>query len=161
MIMQREFYLKKEVKYRLIKHMSFLENELKDYSLFKSLSWKEYNEERTKRRDVERWIENIINSSIDISKIILTSEDKAIPDTYKAIVKNLSLISGFSAKNMEKLVEWVGLRNIISHEYLDIRWTSITRFITDTEPLYKDFWVRQRLILRKYSREIKRHSNYG
>ena len=141
--------LEKEVKYRLIKHMSFLENELKDYSLFKSLSWKEYNEERTKRRDVERWIENIINSSIDISKIILTSEDKAIPDTYKAIVKNLSLISGFSAKNMEKLVEWVGLRNIISHEYLDIRWTSITRFITDTEPLYKDFLGKTKAYLEK------------
>ena len=141
--------MKKEVKYRLIKHMSFLENELKDYGLFKSLSWEEYNEERTKRRDVERWIENIINSSIDISKIILTSEDKAIPDTYKAIVKNLSLISGFSAENMEKLVEWVGLRNIISHEYLDITWTSIKRFISETEPLYKEFLDRTKVYLEK------------
>lgn len=149
MIMQRELYLKKEVKYRLIKHMSFLENELKDYSLFKSLSWKEYNEERTKRRDVERWIENIINSSIDISKIILTSEDKALPDTYKAIVKNLSLVSGFSAGNMEKLVEWVGLRNIISPEYLDIRWSSINRFITETETLYKDFLDKTKAYLEK------------
>ena len=147
--MQREFYLKKEVKYRLIKHMSFLENEFKDYSLFKSLSWKEYNEERTKRRDVERWIENIINSSIDISKIILTSEDKAIPDTYKAIVKNLSLISGFSAENMEKLVDWVGLRNIISHEYLDVRWTSIKRFISETEPLYKHLMDKTKAYLEK------------
>lgn len=156
MIMQRELYLKKEVKYRLIKHMSFLENELKDYSLFKSLSWKEYNEERTKRRDVERWIENIINSSIDISKIILTSEDKAIPDTYKAIVKNLSLISGFSAGNMEKLVEWVGLRNIISHEYLDIRWASIKRFITETETLYKDFLDKTKAYLEKKIAEDKK-----
>ena len=147
--MQREFYLKKEVKYRLIKHISFLENELKDYSLFKSLSWKEYNEERTKRRDVERWIENIINSSIDISKIILTSEDKAIPDTYKTIVKNLSLISGFSAENMEKLVEWAGLRNIISHEYLDVRWTSIKKFISETEPLYKEFLDKTKAYLEK------------
>ena len=129
--------------------MSFLENELKDYNMFKSLSWKEYNEERTKRRDVERWIENIINSSIDISKIILTSEDKAVPDTYKAIVKNLSLIPGFSAENMEKLVEWVGLRNIISHEYLDVRWTSIKRFISETEPLYKDLLDKTKAYLKK------------
>ena len=149
MIMQREFHLKKEVKYRLIRHMSFLENELKDYGMFKSLSWKEYNEERTKCRDVERWIENIINSSIDISKIILTSEEKAIPDTYKAIVKNLSLISGFSAENMEKLVDWVGLRNIISHEYLDVRWTSIKRFISETEPLYKDLLDKTKAYLKK------------
>ena len=141
--------MKKEVKYRLIKHMSFLENELKDYSLFKSLSWKEYNEERSKRRDVERWIENIINSSIDISKIILTSEDKTIPDTYKAIVKNLPLIPCFSASNMEKLAEWVSLRNIISHEYLDVRWTSIKRFISETDPLYKHFLDETKAYLEK------------
>jgi uncharacterized protein YutE (UPF0331/DUF86 family) len=133
--------LKKEVKYRLIKHISFLENELKDYGLFKTLTWKEYDEQRTKRRNVERWVENIINSSIDISKIILTFEKKDLPDTYRAIVKNLSLISGFSAENMEKLTEWVGLRNIISHEYLDIRWSSIKSFISETGPLYRQFVV--------------------
>lgn len=131
--------MKKEVKYRLIKHISFLENELKDYGLFKTLTWKEYDEQRNKRRNVERWVENIINSSIDISKIILTSEKKDLPDTYRAIVKNLSLISGFSPENMEKLKEWVGLRNIISHEYLDIRWSSIKRFISETGPLYGQF----------------------
>lgn len=131
--------MKKEVKYRLIKHTSFLENELKDYRQFKTLTWKEYNEERSKRRNVERWVENIINSSIDISKIILTFEKKDLPDTYRSIVKNLSLIPGFSAENMEKLTEWVGLRNIISHEYLDIRWSSIKRFISETEPLYMAF----------------------
>ena len=130
--------------------MTFLENELKDYKLFEPLSWKEYNEERrTKRRDVEKWIENIINSSMDISKIILTSEEKSVPDTYKNIVKNLSLVTGFNEEEINKLTRWVGLRNIISHEYLDIRWASIKRFISETEPLYKDFWIRQRLILRK------------
>lgn len=133
--------MKKEVKYRLIKHITFLENELKDYKLFKPLSWKEYNEERTKRRDVERWIENIINSSVDIAKIILTSEEKSLPDTYKNIVKNLSLVTGFDMKEekIDNLAGWVGLRNIISHEYLDVRWSSIKKFITETEHLYKGF----------------------
>jgi uncharacterized protein YutE (UPF0331/DUF86 family) len=131
--------LKKEVKYRLIKHISFLENELKDYGLFKTLTWKEYDEQRNKRRNVERWVENIINSSIDISKIILTFEKKDLPDTYRAIVNNLSLISGFSPETMQKLAEWVGLRNIISHEYLDIRWSSIKRFVSESGPLYKQF----------------------
>ena len=97
--------MKKEVKHRLIKHMTFLENELKDYKLFEPLSWKEYNDERTKRRDVERWIENIINSSIDISKIILTSEEKSVPDTYKNIVKNLSLVTGFNEEEINKLTQ--------------------------------------------------------
>jgi uncharacterized protein YutE (UPF0331/DUF86 family) len=141
--------LKKEVSFRLTKHLTFLENELKDYGNFKSLSWKEYNEERSKRRDVERWIENIINSSIDIAKIILTSEGLSLPDTYKDIVKNLSLVINFKHVDIEKLSRWVSLRNIVSHEYLDIRWSSIKKFISETEPLYKDFLDKVKVYLKK------------
>ena len=148
--------MKKEVKFRLIKHITFLENELKDYKVFESLSWKQYNEERSKRRDAERWIENIINSSVDISKIILTSEGLAVPDTYKDIVKNLSLVPDLGKADMEKLSGWVGLRNIISHEYLDIRWSSIKRFITETEALYKDFLDKTKAYLEKKIAEDKK-----
>ncbi len=131
--------MKKEIRFRLIKHLTFLETELKDFEVFQTLSWKEYNEDRMQRRNVERWIENIINSSIDLAKIILTSEGRSIPDTYKGIVKNLSLIAQFNEMDMEKLARWVTLRNIISHEYLDIRWSSIQRFISAAKPLYDEF----------------------
>jgi uncharacterized protein YutE (UPF0331/DUF86 family) len=142
--------LKKEIRFRLVKHLTFLEAELKDYEVFKTLSWKEYNEDRGKRRNVERWIENIINSSIDIAKLILTSEDHSLPDTYKDIVKNLSLVPNFSEEGMEKLSRWVSLRNIISHEYLDIRWTSIQKFTSGSEPFYEEF-------LKKVQNYIKEH----
>ena len=142
--------MKKEIRFRLIKHLTFLENELKDYETFETLSWKEYNGDRGKRRNVERWIENIINSSIDIAKLILTSEDRSLPDTYKDIVKNLSLISDFNEEGIEKLSRWVSLRNIISHEYLDIRWTSIQKFISESEPFLKDF-------LRRVEKYLNRH----
>jgi len=142
--------LEKEIRFRLIKHLTFLENELKDYETFGTLSWKEYNDDRGKRRNVERWIENIINSSIDIAKLILTSEDRSLPDTYKDIVKNLSLISDFNEEGIEKLSRWVSLRNIISHEYLDIRWTSIQKFISESEPFLKDF-------LRRVEKYLNRH----
>ncbi len=139
MIIKRGQNLKREIKVRLIKHITFLENELEDYESFKSLSWEEYNKERDKRRNVERWIENIINSSIDIAKIILASESLSLPDTYKEIVISVSLVPGFDKENMERISERVKLRNIITHEYLDIRWNSIKRFIQETEPIYKNF----------------------
>jgi uncharacterized protein YutE (UPF0331/DUF86 family) len=123
----------------LIKHFTFLKNELEDFEAFKSLSWEEYSKERAKRRNVERWIENIINSSIDISKTILVSENVSLPDTYRELVATLSLISGFSKENMETLAEWVRFRNIIAHEYLDIRWASIKKFIQEAEPLFTSF----------------------
>ncbi len=135
----KELPLRKELRFRLVKHMTFLENELKDYEIFRPLSWKEYNTERSKRRDVERWIENIINSSIDLAKIILTHEGLPLPDTYKATIAELSAISCFEEKNMEKLSRWVRLRNIISHEYLDIRWASVKRFVSESKPSYENF----------------------
>ena len=131
--------MKEEIKPRLIKHITFLENELKDYGTFKPLSWEEYNKERDKRRNVERWAENIVNSSIDIAKIILTSENLSLKDTYKETVISLSLVSGFDKKDINAVSEWVRLRNIIVHEYLDIRWASIKKFINETESLYTRF----------------------
>jgi uncharacterized protein YutE (UPF0331/DUF86 family) len=65
----------------LVKHINFLEKELDDYKKFHSLSWNEYSDNRDKRRNVERWIENIVSSSIDIARIILASEGKILPDT--------------------------------------------------------------------------------
>jgi uncharacterized protein YutE (UPF0331/DUF86 family) len=134
--------LKKEVKYRLIKHISFLKNELKDYEIFIPLTWEEYNQERSKRRNVERWVENIINSSIDIARIILTSEGLSLPDTYKEVVNSLSAVRNFDNVSMDKLSGWVKLRNIISHEYLDIRWASIKEFISESKPFYENFLKR-------------------
>jgi uncharacterized protein YutE (UPF0331/DUF86 family) len=145
--------LKKEIRFRLIKHLTFLENELKDYETFETLSWKEYNGDRGKRRNVERWIENIINSSIDIAKLILTSKGLSLPDTYKDIVKNLSLVSDFNEEGMEKLSRWVSLRNIISHEYLDIRWASIQKFMSESKPFYEDFLKRVKNYLKEHSED--------
>ena len=138
--------MNKEPLFRLTKHITFFEAELKDYEKFESLSWNEYNQERSKRRDVERWIENIVNSSIDIAKIILSVEGITLADTYKETVVLLSLVPGFDKNEVESLSDWVKLRNIISHEYLDIRWSSIKKFISETKPLYERFLNR----LRKY-----------
>jgi uncharacterized protein YutE (UPF0331/DUF86 family) len=131
--------LEREIKLRLIKHATFLESELQDFPGFRSLLWEDYHKDRSKRRDVERWIENIINSSIDISKIILVSEKIPTPDTYKELVASISLVPGFDKERMGELSEWVRFRNIIAHEYLDIRWASLKKFIDEAEPLYRGF----------------------
>ncbi len=78
---------------------------------------------------MERWLETIINSSIDISKIILVSENTPPPDTCKELVASIPLVPGFDKERMGALSDWVRFRNIIAHDYLDIRWASIKRFI--------------------------------
>ncbi|HEX9652804.1 MAG TPA: HepT-like ribonuclease domain-containing protein, partial [bacterium] len=117
--------LKKEIELKLIKHLEFLSTELQDYQLFATLTWEEYNTDRNKRRNIERWIENIVNSSIDVAKLILTAETLKLPDTYREIVTSLSLVAGFPKELMERLSKRVRLRNIITHEYMDLKWASI------------------------------------
>ena len=52
---------------------------------------------------------------------------------------SISLVPGFDKERMAALSDWVRFRNIIAHEYLDIRWASIKKFIEEAEPLYKNF----------------------
>ena len=148
--------MREELKQRMLKHLNFLEVELSDYSKFKKLTWTDYTADVDKRRSVERWTENIINSSIDISKNILTLEGISLPDNYKEIVLLTSIVKGLSFDKAELLSQWVKFRNIISHEYLDIRWSSIKRFITETEILYKDFLDKTKAYLEKKIAEVKK-----
>ncbi len=131
--------MRKEFQQRLLRHINFLEVEIEDYTKFKALKKKEYITDRDKRRSVERWVENIINSSVDISKIILLLEDINLPDSYKEIVASVSAVEDLSAVEAEALSNWVKFRNIVTHEYIDIRWASISKFIDQTNPLYKKF----------------------
>ena len=122
---------------------------LRTYPKFIQLTKDEYFRLIDKRRNVERWVENITNSSIDICKIILSLEGITLPDNYKDIVLRISLVKELGIESADKLSSWVKFRNIISHEYLDIRWASIKRFITETESLYKDFLDKTKAYLEK------------
>jgi uncharacterized protein YutE (UPF0331/DUF86 family) len=130
---------KKEHQYRLIRYVTFLETEFQDHGLFMEMTYEEYINNRSRRREVERWIENQINATIDIAKVILNAENLPVPDTYREIVVNLSALPLFEKKLVEPLSRWIRLRNIMSHEYLDVKWEAIKKFTIETHPLYKDF----------------------
>lgn len=135
-IKQRSMSLSEIDKERLIKKVDFLEMELSDFPRYKDLTQEVYESNRLMRREVERWVENIANCSIDIAKILLASEKKRIPQTYKEIVRDLMFI-GFDRETAKKLSEFAKLRNILAHEYLDIRFGRIEKFIREVKPLYE------------------------
>lgn len=122
---------------------------MRDWNIYKKINWEIYSKDRRKRREIERWIENIINSSIDISKLILEMENITIPETYREIVFSVSLVREFGKKNTEKISRWVKLRNILAHEYLDIKWNSIKKFLGEGENIYRDFVKRVKKYIKK------------
>lgn len=122
---------------RLIRYVDFMESELSDFSKFSKIDWKTYNKDRDTRRNLERWIENIVNCSIDIAKVILAVEDRKIPTSYKGFLKELGATQHFDEAFGENISQWASLRNILAHEHLDIRWRPIKQFIQTAEPIYK------------------------
>ncbi|MDP3048343.1 MAG: DUF86 domain-containing protein [Thermodesulfovibrionales bacterium] len=133
--------MRRELKKRLQRHFDFLASELKYYPKFRQITKSIYEEDDDKRRSVERWVENIVNSSIEICKVILNMEEIRLPDNYKEIVLSVSHVKKLKVptETIETIASWVRLRNIITHEYLDIRWSSIKKFLSDGVPLYMDF----------------------
>lgn len=122
----------------LTRRLDFLLDETADFHLYKSLTWEDYKDKR-KRREVERWIENIINSSIDIAKVLLSIKGLEIPQTYREILRNLSLTNLFRKGLEFEISEWASIRNKLAHEYIDIRWDAIKKFIKESQPLLTEF----------------------
>lgn len=140
LIKERSFSLTELDKQRLMKLVDFMEKELAEATGFKNdLDWKTYQHNSKERRNAERWVENIVNSSIDMAKILLASEKKKIADTYRDMLESLRLLAEFDPNMALKLGENTRIRNILAHEYLDIRFDRIRKFIDDAQPAYQYF----------------------
>lgn len=136
-IMQRSRSLSDIDRQRLMRITSFLEEELSAVGKFTDIDQRVYEANDDMRRNMERWAENIVNASIDIAKILLASEKKRIPQTYREALSELSLLDGFDGATAEQLASFAKLRNILAHEYLDIRFSHLHRFAREGEKSYR------------------------
>lgn len=118
----------------LEKTIRFIEQEARSYDRFSSLSQRVYETDADERRNAERWVENIMNAVIDIAKILLASSKKAIPDTYREALRQAIWLLNLSDEHKDSFEQWAKLRNILAHEYLDIRWKRIEDFIKRSRP---------------------------
>ena len=147
-IYQRSASLSEQDKIDLERILIFLENELKDFSKFQNLTFDEYQKDISIKREVERWIENLMNSILDIAKILLASSKKTVPATYREIILALKTLPEFEPKTIEKITDWIRLRNILAHEYLDIRWDRISKFLQTSQPFLENFLCNSKKLIK-------------
>lgn len=136
-IYSRSASLIPEDKVRLLERIQFLESEFREIEGFKELTLEEYRQDKVKRRNIERWTENIINATIDIAKVVLASEKKEMPRTYEQALSSFGFFIGFEEKEANELSTFARLRNILAHEYLDVTYDRIKKFIIASPPLYE------------------------
>lgn len=135
-IKERSHSLNEIDRERLGRMVSFLEQERLEYAKFQKVSQMEYQTDRDVKRSFERWSENIVNVSIDMAKILLASEKRAIPETYKAILEGLMVLPGFGEDMAKSLSQFSKMRNLLAHEYLDIRFSMLKKFVNESEQTY-------------------------
>ncbi len=131
---------------RLAHLLEFLEAEIADWATFREFTWQRHLSHRADRRNVERWVENLVLGSVDAAKMVLKLEGIHLPQSYREIVSSLAAVEGFEADTVSELACWTRLKNIITYEYLNGEWDQIKAFIQQAEPYFRRFLK----ALRKY-----------
>ncbi len=121
---------------RLERVVDFIQDQIPDFKIFAGIDQKHYERDISVKRNIERWAETLANASIDIAKILIASKKRPIPQTYKSIMKELAFLDNFDEDIAAKLAKFSDMRNILSHEYLDLRFAVIEEFVREGEPLY-------------------------
>ena len=153
----REYYdiykkaksLTAEQESNLLKKIQFVDSELEELEKFKKISFTNYMEDKDKRRNMERWNENIINANIDIAKIVLASGKEKKPDTYEDALFYFGIKAGLTEAEAKQYAGYARLRNLLAHEYLDILYRKTQEFIKD----FPDIYTKISAFLEKYLKE--------
>jgi len=131
--------LKPEQKESIITRMAFIETELSDLERFRAVEWKTFLNERDTRRNIERIVENLANACIDIGKIILAGEAAEMPSTYREVFEKLGLMNLVPMELAEEVADLIAVRNLLAHQYLDLEWDRIKKFLAKGPEKVKEF----------------------
>lgn len=131
--------LEKAQKEAIIRRIAFAEIELTDLAAFRSIDYEIYRKDSLKRRNLERIAENIANVIIDIGKIVLAGENVETPGTYREVFLRMHEL-GFITKGMaDKLGDLARMRNILAHQYLDLKWENLRTFTENAPAAVEEF----------------------
>jgi uncharacterized protein YutE (UPF0331/DUF86 family)/predicted nucleotidyltransferase len=131
---------------RLRRILDYVADEVRDRGEFEALDLGAYRNDRGLRRNVERWAEMLINAAIDIAKIALASSGRPAPQTYRQVLEELSTLKPFSDLPGDPAA-LAKLRNLLAHEYLDLRFSELRRFIDSGVEVVEAMALRARTLL--------------
>jgi uncharacterized protein YutE (UPF0331/DUF86 family)/predicted nucleotidyltransferase len=125
---------------KVTERLKFLEREFSEIEMMRKITWNDYRTDSFKQKVIERWIERLVMAAIDIAQIFLASEKREVPESYQDVLKLfVSLNLKFSEKEAETFSNFAKLRNVVAHEYLDIKWSKIKKFVVEAEKLFPKF----------------------
>lgn len=113
-------------KTKIILAFEYIESELKFLSDYEqNVNWQVYQTQRAKRLEIERWVESLINATLDISKVFFILRGDEVPETSREILYKLGSQIFEREDQAEAFSEFAKIRNTLAHRYLDIKWNDI------------------------------------
>lgn len=129
-----------DYKYRLLKRMDFLKSlVIPFFQTYHTVTKEQYHSNIRLRREIEKWVEDAINCVMDITKTLYSEKKMAIPETNRELLENMDLLGIFETKLGDGISPWAVLRNRLAHDYLDLKWEGISKFIKEGEGLLQLF----------------------
>lgn len=134
-VRKRSQSLSENDRLRLERIAQYLRDELSDADLYRDVTRARYLEDAHFRRALERWVENLVNASIDIAKIVVGAEGLPLPQTYRETLSELEAVEPF-ADLADELARNARTRNALAQEYLDMRYKEVARIAGEATELY-------------------------
>lgn len=116
----------------------------------RSLSKDAFLERTTEQRAIERMFENVIQASADLAQHIATREFDHRGDSSKDAIRILADEDVIAVETMETLVDAVGFRNVLAHQYGDIEYSTVYEILQTELDVYDEYsrqiaeWFRSR-----------------
>lgn len=123
----------------LIRRISFIEAELADLGEFANIDYLTYSSNRKSGRNIERILENVLNASTDIAKVLIAGEKLELPSSYREVFLKLGEAKLLDLRLAQNLADLARVRNILSHQYLDIKWQTIRDFLDNGKQTVETF----------------------
>lgn len=115
---------------RISETLQFISLEMKEFEeKYINKIWKEYHEDTTLQKLMDRTVENILTALIELCGTILVERGTPV-ESYGDVLKKTAGLFGLEEKEQENLARLAIARNRLAHRYLNFRWNAIE--------LYKD-----------------------
>lgn len=104
-----------------------------------SLEREEFLARTTEQRAVERMFENAIQACADLAQHVATAEFAYDGDAPKDAIRRLAAEDVIEQDTMETLVDAVGFRNILAHQYGTIDYEVVFELLRDGLEVFDEF----------------------
>jgi uncharacterized protein YutE (UPF0331/DUF86 family) len=123
----------------ILRKLSILDEYLKQIGEYASITPKAYTDDWKVQRIVERTLQMMIETCLDISGHIISDENLRVPETYVDVFRILVENGILSRSHLDSFEKMARFRNIVVHDYERIDPEIVVGILRNNLPDFEEF----------------------